>query len=387
MSGLAYRALELAISHLEPKLAEAFFKAIWVLRSQADVDSVTQRLENGDVEGALAEIFDDPDTWGHLAVEMLDAIADAAHGTLAADFAAALTTAAPAAAQAGLANNLPPSGVDPAQLQVMFPDPRFTTQIDDTIGAMIQQIDEQTRGGVRAYIERSLAAGKNPADLITELVGRVQADGSREGGIIGLTDKQANAVLNYRDALENRSMSALQRALRDRRFDASVRANAQYLSDGSLNPAFQPLDDETIDNLVNRYEGRMLAYRAETISRTEAMRAQRTGQQVAWDATIADGKVSADDLCKTWWTAGDDRVRPAHRLMEQVTIPYNDYFDTEDLGPIPYPEAINCRCILFYQPIWALPDTLELTDGVTPPDDGGDEGDVPVDDSEDETAV
>lgn len=56
----------------------------------------------------------------------------------------------------------------------------------------------------------------------------------------------------------------------------------------------------------------------------------------------------ADAINKTWHTMQDDRVRDAHVILDQQTVPLDAYFYTEDdraLGPGQFSRAdLNCGC-------------------------------------------
>lgn len=152
---------------------------------------------------------------------------------------------------------------------------------------------------------------------------------------IGLTPRQAAAVENFRRLLENGDAGALDRVLRDRRFDASV----QRLIDGGT------VDQDKIDRMVQRYAEKYQAHRAMVIARTESLRATNAGKRAAW-AQYADS--TGSDVLRWWLTAADERVCPvcsAIPLMNPDGVPLGEMYDTPD-GPMmmpPEPHA-NCRC-------------------------------------------
>lgn len=152
---------------------------------------------------------------------------------------------------------------------------------------------------------------------------------------IGLTPRQAAAVENFRRLLENGGAGALDRVLRDRRFDASV----QRLIDGGT------VDQDKIDRMVQRYAEKYQAHRAMVIARTESLRATNAGKRAAW-AQYSDR--TGSDVLRWWLTAADERVCPvcsAIPLMNPDGVPLGEMYDTPD-GPMmmpPEPHA-NCRC-------------------------------------------
>ena len=91
--------------------------------------------------------------------------------------------------------------------------------------------------------------------------------------------------------------------------------------------------------------------RSATIARTETHGAALW----AMDETIDEKEIPIQ--YKTWWTAGDARVRPSHAAMHGVELPRDEPFDL-DGGQLMYPgddsmgadegEIINCRCSVLY---------------------------------------
>lgn len=99
-----------------------------------------------------------------------------------------------------------------------------------------------------------------------------------------------------------------------------------------------------------RYQSRLLAYRAETVARTEANNAHRAAQRAMWEQAVLDGRMKAGLLRRTWMTARDERVRAAHRVMDGKVVGFDEPFDTPDQGLVMDPSAPNCRCIIWVQP-------------------------------------
>lgn len=306
-----------------PELRKKFLQAIVRARRSVDLQALARALEAEQLDLAVNLLIGPPDgpLWNELAATFRQALTAAANlwaGSLVVDNVLA----------AHVALNL----ANPATLRYMR-----RTELE-----LIRYISANTRAGIRQYLTDSLIAGRNPRDLIPQLAGYVQPNGARAGGIIGLTPRQAQAVSNYRKFLEELRPEALERALRDKRFDSTVRA---ALESG------QQLDKAYIDKLVRRYEANYLAYRAETIARTESIKALAAGQQAVWLESIATKKIRKEQLIKRWITAEDERVRPAHAAMHGKEVPFDEPFVMEDgrevFGP---PVDPNCRCLNWIRP-------------------------------------
>lgn len=171
--------------------------------------------------------------------------------------------------------------------------------------------------------------------------------------VVGLTDHQAQAVLNFRRLLEQagnneftagQQREALTRALRDGRFDRSVVA--------AVNNS-RPLSQVQIDRMVTRYSERYVKYRAEVIGRTQALRAVNEGTEEAYNQAIEAGKIDAANLVRSWSTTMDGRERLTHALLNGQQRGWGETWTTIN-GEIRYPgdpsapaeEIINCRCLL-----------------------------------------
>lgn len=119
--------------------------------------------------------------------------------------------------------------------------------------------------------------------------------------VISLAPRQAQAVANFRRLLETGDPQALQRVLRDRRFDATV----QSWIDVEAEP-----EREAIDRMVERYAERQLAFRAETIARTEAMNAATGGIRDAYVQAVQSGKLFDSEVRRFWLVCPDERLCP-----------------------------------------------------------------------------
>ena len=177
----------------------------------------------------------------------------------------------------------------------------------------------------------------------------VMLDGLRQGAsadaiaaqlrqVIGLNLQQATAVLNFRRLLTAGDSAALQRALRDKRYDAAVRRALA---------ARTPLSAEQVDAMVGAYAERMLIHRAETIARTESMQAAVSGIRNAYVQAVASGQLFESEVRRYWLTAADERVCPVcssvplmNRGGRGVNEPYQS-ISGPIIAPLAHP---RCRC-------------------------------------------
>lgn len=197
---------------------------------------------------------------------------------------------------------------------------------------LVRGFTEQQREATRQALIRGIANGANP---------REQARAFRNS--IGLTQTQERWVQNYRENLSALDRRALDRALRDKRFDATVR---RAIEEG------KPLPQAKIDKMVERYRERMLKYRSEVIARTEALKATHLGVDEMYEQAIEAGELDPQQLMHMWNTAGDERVRGSHATMHMQEQPHGVPF-VSGLGNMAYhpgtfgiaAEDIQCRCV------------------------------------------
>jgi hypothetical protein len=187
---------------------------------------------------------------------------------------------------------------------------------------IVEGVEDAAQQTARQVVSDGLAARMRPAAIARRL---------RE--TLGMTIQEANAIENYRGALEQGSAAALARALRDRRYDARVRRG-------------EPLEDDQIETMVARYAERYRAFRAERIARTETLRAANQGRLEAY-RQWAEMTGRGDEIRRFWLTAADELVCKVCRPIPDMNpqgIALNEQYATP-IGPQDQPPIHpNCRC-------------------------------------------
>ena len=201
---------------------------------------------------------------------------------------------------------------------------------------LISDFTSHQREATREALVDGIRRGINP---------REQARAFRDS--IGLTQFQQRAVFNFRNLLQGAnsgSQEALTRALRDRRFDPSIRAAIE---------GRRALTENEISRMVDRYRERYIKYRSVVIARTEAMRSVHAGSEEAFEQAADEGEIDRGEIRRTWITAGDHRVRDSHVALNGIERGMNETFPAWG-GPLRYPgdprgapsEVIQCRCAI-----------------------------------------
>lgn len=147
--------------------------------------------------------------------------------------------------------------------------------------AKLRELTDDQRGAIREILVAGARSGDNPLVMAREI---------RDS--IGLTQYQAQVVENYRRQLESRQFgAAIQRELSDGRFDRTVAAAARDA---------RGLTAAQIDTMVERYRQNWVAFRAENIARTEALRVAHQGTEELYRQAIASGDIEASQIERTW---------------------------------------------------------------------------------------
>ncbi|MFG1462266.1 phage minor head protein [Xanthobacter sp. DSM 24535] len=329
------RSIDQLIEDWTPQLRRAFLDAVYAMRDRVQVELLVTMLERGDVDGAIRAVNLDP-----VSLRGFDRIlADAyeAGGKSTASGIPALREPSGHILKVGF-NVYAPSAVE--WIRAYGAD-------------LIREIEGDTEAMIRNRLASGLAAGENPRNVALDIAGRKNgATGKREGGIIGLASSQEQWVRSFESRLKSGDPAALAEAmqmkLRDKRFDRSIE---KAIREG------RPLPAGMIAKMTAAYKSRALRYRAETISRTEALTALHQSQEEGWRQAISAGQVKESLISKTWHDSRDVRVRDTHHVMNGQKVPFSTPFASPSGARLRYPgdpqaparERIKCRCWCEYR--------------------------------------
>lgn len=309
----------------DPRLKAAFLKSIEEIRNGAQIEQIARMIEQGDVDGAIRAVGLDPVQFRTFDRTFSQAYEAGGNAT----------------------QNLIPVIRDTQGLRVVFQfnirNPRAEDYLRRHAANFVRDIYDDQRQMIRNHLEAGMSRGLNPRTVALDLVGRVNIRGVRSGGVIGLTDSQASWVRNYANELENDLPASLTRNLRDQRFDRAV---LRAIDSG------EGLSAELRQKMVTAYENRALRYRAETIARTEAMRALHQSQDDSIAQAVESGSVANDQVAFAWRTAHDNRVRDSHQSMDGQQVQRGESFVSGNGNSLMFPgdpeapieETANCRC-------------------------------------------
>lgn len=173
-------------------------------------------------------------------------------------------------------------------------NPEAVRWAQEHAGELVTDITKSGRAAVRQVMTRALQGELSPREA-AKLI----------RSVVGLTDMQADAVLNLRAKLLAKGRSAAQ-----------------------------------VEKETARYASRLLRHRAETIARTETVAAANEGQRQLWAQAQDRGLLRAGQL-RRWVTTPDERLCPVCRLLDGKTAALDGTFPGGLLNPPAHP---NCRC-------------------------------------------
>lgn len=266
----AQRRLLAAIDRLEPSLRRQVLRALDSLRGAVSLDALARALELGD----------------QLALERLISQLSRALQRAARTVQDAFQVGRSAAAQSRTSIRAALDTTNPFALRAA----------ERTAAQLVTNVTSETRAAIRVVVTAAIEQGLTPREAARLI-----------RPMFGLTQRQAQAVLNQRARDEARGLDA------DR-----IAARAQAYAD------------------------RLLRRRAEMIARTELMRASNSGQLEIWRDAQQQGLLGPNAR-KKWLVADDDRLCPACEALSGETVLLGEMFSAGVEAPPLHP---NCRCTL-----------------------------------------
>lgn len=321
---------EQLVATFEPLIRAAFIEAVDDIRSNIVLRRIVERMERGDVAGAIRAMNLEEAAFRPLDEAIRQAFSGGGVATV----------------------EQMPTLRDPEGHRIVI---RFDarnveaeTWLREHSAGLVTNIVEDQRSAIQTALVEGLARGDNPTRTALNVVGRVnRATGRREGGILGLTAQQSQFVENARQELLSGDPEALRnylgRGRRDKRFDRTV---VRAMREG------KPLPADTVNRIVGRYSNGLLKLRADTIALHETMLALNESKMQTYDQAIAKGAVRVEALTKTWHDSRDGRVRHTHRVMNGQKVPFDGEFVSPSGARLRYPhdpkaplsEILGCRC-------------------------------------------
>ncbi len=331
----ARQLVEELVQRHEPLLREAFLAAIDDIRNSITLRVVIERLERGDVPGAIEALRIEPEAFSRLEKAIFDAYADGGQAEV---------------------DNLPLiRGPDGNRVVFRFGlrNPEAEAWLREHSSKLVTRIVDDQREAIRQHLSAGLSEGENPRHTALSIVGRVdRSTNRRTGGIIGLTVPQEEFVRRARQELLSGHPEAMRhyltRGRRDKRFDRTV---AKAIREG------RPLDAGTVNKITGRYADRLLELRGDLLAQNETMTALSKAREDAIRQQIAAGKIDARDVQVIWRHTPQEHPRLHHRAMNGKSVTYGEEFELPNGTRMKYPHAsdapvgekIGCKCTFTFK--------------------------------------
>lgn len=305
---------------LEPDLSRAILDGFERLRETLTDAEMRRLIESASIERLLSEVFDE------------DAL-QAAFARLRPELQRTLAEATVFAA----------AGVPAAEAVFDVLNPRVLDAIERLDTKVMGTLTRGTREAVRQHVATGLEAGLHPRRIASDVK-----------DVIGLAPQHEAAVRNFRNQLEAGDLRALDRQLRrgqlrtpsGRLVTRPAHAGGHGFNESSLGRLRERLKAGTltqkqIDSAVATYRRRLMAWHAETVSRTAALDSLRQGQRLAWEDAIAKGVVDRERLYKRRSEIMDSRTRDSHREINGEVRHIDEPYSNGEMvaGDLTY----NCR--------------------------------------------
>ena len=318
--------IEQLTDEFEPQMRAAFLDAVADITSRAELGRIVERLEKGDIAGAVEAVHLDPAAYSALDRTITSAFDAGGRSAIGA-----------------LPKLRDPSG---GEFIVRWDarNLRAETWLRQHSSTLITRITDDQRNAVRRALVEGMEAGRNPRATALDVIGRInRATGRRTGGIVGLTSQLSTTVEKARAAMISGDVDGMRAylslGLRDHRFDASVRKAIA---------AGKPVPQDLVPKITGRLTDRYLDLRGKAIAKTETMAALNQSGVEAMYQAIDAGAVKVETVTKVWHTARDPRVRDSHAALDRESVGIGAAFSNGLAYPgdpsAPASETVNCRC-------------------------------------------
>lgn len=314
--------LEQIKRRLSPRSARAFEAAIADVRSGVVLQRLTDSIDRGDLNAALDAL--------NLDVAAFSGFTD--------ELARAFNQAGLIAVSEQVWRNQSRQKVT---VRWDLANTRANSYITSLSSELVTSLIDGQLVNVRSAILNGYQQGQGPRQIALDIVGRIGPNGKRQGGVLGLDDRQLATRARVIEALQNNDAAYLKGlSSRDRRLDA-------MLDRGNLT-AFQR------ERWLTAHTNKALKNRGDRIARTETATAVERGRYEAFQQGLGKTGYPNQAVVKTWLHGGGGmQPRDTHVMMHRVSVTGLDTpFTLPDGRQMQYPldpdggahNVVNCTC-------------------------------------------
>lgn len=289
---------------MEPRIRSAFLASMADIKNRAQMSKLRDALRSQDINAAIQALNIDAAAMANMQSLIIETYAKTGHLTVNSN-----TWVYPDGTRAV------------ARWDMLLP--RAEQYVRNVGGVLIQGIADDTRQIARDTIADGYAFSRSRDRIARDLVGRIGANGKRQGGVIGLDEQSKiwvqggyvtrNGVRQWQDGLRQKLEVAPSRAL-SMKLNARDKQFIRRLGDG-------PMTQSQIDGMLRRYENNLLMVRGRRVARTETQDAIEAGRYEAWRQGLEKTGIPDRFVSKTWQHTGRavmDRVD--HMAFSGTTV-------------------------------------------------------------------
>jgi len=328
----ARELLEQVAADWEPVIRAAWVEAIDQIRSNIVLRRLVEKLERGDIAGAVADLGLTDGVFARFE----NALIQTYHG-------------------GGIATvSSMPIVRDPSGGMVQFSwgvrNLAGEQAMRDHAARLVTGIVTEARDGIAAVLTENLARGQSPYDAGRLIAGRVnRVSGQREGGLVGLSRPQMETVARIERAMREGDVAYMRDYLtfanRDKRLDRTV---LKAIREG------RGLAPEEVERVTRLYANKALKWRGDQLAIHETHMALARSRMDAFQQQIDAGKIEVQDVMKTWRRTVSREPRLDHMAMAGKSVGFNELFTLPDgascTGPhdpnLPAKHTIGCKCAI-----------------------------------------
>lgn len=327
----ARELLEQIASDWEPSVRSAWVEAIDRIRSNIVLRRIVERLERGDVAGAVRDLGIDDGVFAKFEQSLVQAYHSGGIATV----------------------DSMPTLRDPSGNRIVFSWGVRNLPAEQAMrqhaANLVTAVTTELRDGIRDILTENLSRGQSPYDAARLIAGKVsRVTGQREGGLVGLSGPQMQTVARIQRAMREGDTEYMRQYLgfanRDKRLDALV---IKAIRES------RALSADEVDRIVRLYSNKALRYRANVISIHETHMALARSKRDAFQQQIDDGKLDADIVTKKWRRTVSREPRLDHFIMtgkppilfnEKFTLPDGTQCDGPHDPSLPARHVVGCKC-------------------------------------------
>jgi len=334
---MAISGIELGklLDQLSKVLGKSFQDAVWNINSNAQMAKLAAAVETGDINKIMRAAGMRAGSWSKLTEQIRNSYLAGGEFTIAQEIPSKF----------GMVYDINNKA---AQRWLLLHSSK-----------LVKGLNASQQKAIQIVLKDGLKLGQSPRQIalnISGRMGRAPVTGvyKRFGGIVGLNEPQALAVIKARGELQHihtnhaGESNYFNRARRIKKFDPIVR-NAMKTG--------KALTNAQVARLTGRYSDNLLHLRGANIGRTEALASINAASHNAMNQVVGEGLANKKAIKRIWHHGGYTKhERKGHRDMTGQKVKFDEAFTNPYTnaalmypGTGPASETVNCRCYVEHE--------------------------------------